>query len=520
MVPARAGEAPDGSTPAAPSPDQPDASGEPAGSKPAPARSDAPAGLAGNGAPRAASDPESHRYLLDRLAAGASVGYFRTDPSRILTEIHFDFPFLVIRRKSLYVRGTLQTSTVKTGTSIRIGSFEAQDIEYLVEAGARDYLNNRVAIAAFVGQQGREQLDQSGSRQVRYLGVGFESVGFPRPGGPSRFEWRLALGPAFQREGIEADAVLRGAFLFDIWRGGRSSVGLDGSFDSIFDHHQGQTEYRIGPQWTFPLSNGIRATLFSEWIRGRNPVGIAAQGWNFGVRYSEGAYSGPHTTNLPDVRGVLSFGRGSSRGLGRFDLDLSSPELHIASRPGRVFANLDATVVAGTGIDNLFYIATAGLEATIWPRVVVGPYVYHRSNHTIGQGSVAATSLNIVQISLRTPGWEYADRLPGRLTLGRDEKWWDHLEASLAPGLVTDSSFGRGESFDLQAGVRMDLLARSRRIVPYVRLFSEWGDVDRREASIGFSTRQNLVFEVRYRRDEQLFGHESRDTFLMASLYF
>src|SRR5437868_12949486 len=57
-----------------------------------------------------------HVYLLDRLAAGASLGYLTTDRSRILSEIHFYFPFVVIRKKSLFVLGRLQTSTFKTGS--------------------------------------------------------------------------------------------------------------------------------------------------------------------------------------------------------------------------------------------------------------------------------------------------------------------------------------------------------------------------------------------------------------------
>lgn len=464
--------------------------------------------------------PESRTYLLDRLAAGASLGYFTTDRSRILTEIHFDFPFVLIRQKSLFILGSLQTSTFKTGSRVRIGSFEAQDLEYRIEAGARDYLSNRVAIAAFVGQQGREQLDRPGSRQLRYAGLGFESAGFPRPGGDSRFEWRLALGPAFQSQGVDADAVVRGAFLFDLWRGHRSTLGLDGSFDSIFESLQGRTEFRVGPRWTFPLPNGIRATLFSEWIRGRNPLGIEALGWNFGFKYAEGAYAGPHTLPLPDVRGVLAFGRGTSRGTGRFDLDLSSPALRIASKPLRLFANLDADVLAGTGFDTLFFIARAGAEAGILPRLLVGPSIYHRSNHARGQAAAGATSLTIVQATLRTAGWEYANRLPGVLTPDPGTSWTDRMEFSVSPGLITDSSFEQRRSWDLQAGARYDLLPRPRKVVPFLRVFREWGDVHRREASIGFATVQNLVIEVQYRRDDQYLGSDLSDVFLLGSLFF
>ena len=474
----------------------------------------------GSPSPPVAEPSGTPLFLLGRLAAGASLGYFSTHPSRILSEMHFDFPFIVVRQKSVYVRGQLQTSTVKTGSSIRIGSFEAQDLEYLLEAGARDYLNNRVAIAAFLGQEGREQLDQGGSRQVRYVGLGFESVGFPKPGGPDLIEWRLALGPTFNTAGVESDAVVRGALLFDLWRGRSSNVGLDGSFNSIFDGLHGQTEYRIGPRWTYPMANGIRATIFAEWIRGRNPLGLSAQGWNLGFHYTEGAYAAPHTALLPNVRGILSFGRGDSRGFGRFDLNLASPEFHLLSRPSRLFADLDANALAGSGIDNLYYIARLGVETGIRSRLLAGASVFHRSNHTIGAGSSSATSMNIVQLGVRTAGWDYADRLPGRLVPGPDATWRDRLEAYVAPGIVTDGSFARGRSWDLQVGARADLVPRSRRIVPFVRLFGEWGDVSVREGSVGFSTRQNFVIELRCRRDDQYFGRDLRETLLQGSIFF
>lgn len=464
--------------------------------------------------------PPSRPYLLDRLAAGASLGYFTANRARILSEMHLDFPFLVVREKSLYVRGRFETSTVKTGPRFRADSFRAQDIDYLAEVGARDYLNNRIAIAAFLGRQGRKQLDQSGSGKVSYLGLGFESAGFPRPGA-ERFEWRLALGAVFGSDQVEANAVARGAILYDVWRGERSSIGIDGSFDSLFDGLHGQTEYRVGPRWTFPLSNGIRVNAFAEWIRGRNPLLLSgAQGWNFGFRYTEGAYAGPHQQPLPDVRGVLSMGRGRRRGFGRFDLDLASPELTVFSKPARLYANLDANAIVGPETDNLYYIATVGLEAALLPRVLIGPAIYHRSNHTLGQGPTHAANLNIVQISARTPGWDYANRSEGQLLPDPGDSWLDRLEASFVPGVVTNSNFSDARSWDVQAGARLDLSSRAGRIVPFVRAFAEWGDVDRREVGAGFSTRQNLLLELRYRRDSQYFGDDRSDVYLEGSLYF
>jgi len=128
--------------------------------------------------------------------------------------------------------------------------------------------------------------------------------------------------------------------------------------------------------------------------------------------------------------------------------------------------------------------------------------------------------LNVVQVSARTTGWECADRLPGQLSPQPGERWLDRIEASLAPGLVTSSSFSSGKSWDLQAGARFDILPRTRKLVPFVRLFGEWGDVGRREASAGISTSQSLVLELKYRRDEMILGGDRRDVFLTGSLFF
>jgi len=512
-----------GRTRAATDPPAPPASAAP----PADAETETPADSTAASVPEARPRP----YLLDRLAAGASLGYFTAEKARVLSEIHFDFPFIVLQQQSIYVRGTFETSTVKTGDKLRADSFQAQDIEYLVEAGARDYLNNRLAIAAFLGQQGRRQLDgqeapdpdRPDSISLRYLGIGFESAGFPKPG-KDRFEWRLAAGAVIHPEGVEGDFVLRGAFLYDVWRFRSSSIGIDGSFDALFDDLSGQTEYRIGPRWTFPLPNGVRATLFAEWIRGNNPLLLdTLQGWNFGFRYAEGAYAGPHTQILPDVTGVLSFGRGGERGYGRLALDLASPEFHLFTMPTHIHANLDANVVGGTGIDNLYYVATAGIESSLSRRFVLGPQIYHRSNHTLGGDPNRPTTLNIVQFGARTNGWEYADRLPGSLMPQTEGGWLGRLEACVVPGLVTNSAFTNASSWDVQAGARFDLLPRDRPLVPFVRVYGEWGGVDRidrRELSGGFTTRQNLVIEVRYRRDSQYFGEDDTDVFLAGSLYF
>lgn len=471
--------------------------------------------------------PPPRLYLLDRLAAGASVGYFSADKAQILSEMHFDFPFLVIRQKSIYVRGNLETVTVRSEGHRGTDSFQAQSLEYLTEGGVRDYLSNRVAIAAFFGLQGRRDLDggtepgESGTHAAQYLGLGFESAGFPRPGGPDRFEWRLAIGPVFETQGVEGDFFFRGAGTYDLLRSGRHAFALEATFDSLFDGTHGQTEYRVGPAYSIGLQNGVRASIFAHWIRGENPLLLEGeQGWNFGLRYTEGAYAGPHTMRLPDVRGVLGFGRGSDRGFGRFDVDLSSPEFTLFSQPARVFGNLDANSVGGSGPDTLYYIAQAGLEVEVLPRLLTGVRLYHRSNHSTGDDPVVPTSMNLIQGVAQTTGWDYSDRLPGRLYGNEAAHWYDRIEGSFVPGIVTGATFSEAQSWDIQGGLRFDVMSRSHPFVPFVRVFGEWGDVRLREASIGLTTPQNLVIDLRYRTDSQDFGELRRDIFLGVSLYF
>ncbi len=264
----------------------------------------------------------------------------------------------------------------------------------------------------------------------------------------------------------------------------RSSVSLEAGFDSLFDGFNGQTEWRLGPSWNLPLKNGVRASFFANWIHGENPLLLYGQeGWNFGVRYTEGVYAGPHTVTLPDVRGVLAFGRGEDRGFGRFDLDLSSPELTIFSRPGRIFGNLDANTIAGTGTDNIYYVARIGIDLLATARLQTGLILYHRSNHTIGEEAEVPNNLNIVQFSAQTPGWDWSNRMPGRLSPGPGEIWYDRLEGTVVPGIVTGSTFTDAQSWDLQAGARFDILPRRHPLVPFVRAFAEWGEAIQREYS-------------------------------------
>jgi hypothetical protein len=151
---------------------------------------------------------------------------------------------------------------------------------------------------------------------------------------------------------------------------------------------------------------------------------------------------------------------------------------------------------------------------------MAGPALFHRSNYALAEQTDGSTSVNILQATIRTANWEYSDRLPRALSPDRGSRWYDRLEGFLAPGYVTESSFSEGRSWDIQAGARYDFVPRDRKIVPFVRAFCEWGGADRRDYAAGISTAQNLVFEVLYRRDEQYFGNDREDVFLVGSLFF
>lgn len=458
----------------------------------------------------------SPRFLIDRLAAGISFGWLSSESLRYLARIHFDFPFFVAQQKGIYVRGSL-SSSISRIESAKIFRFQVEDVDYLFEAGTRDYLSSRVAVAAFVGQQGSENLDRPGSAWVRYVGLGAQSATFPRPGGGSRLDWNLNIGGVFQRQGIGGDWVARGDVLWDALRLRRSAVGADMSFDSLIFSRAWHSDWWLGPRWSFDLANGIRASLFAHYLHSGNPLGVGASGVQIGLNYAEGAYSGPREGTFPDVRGVLAAGFGKHRSPGTFDLQADFPPFLIKSRNALSFVDVDAETYVGSGPDNVLYKLTGGLEVELTPAIVAGGYLRHRSYHLLAQNG-SSRDINLLQTGLRSRGWDFSDRAPGHLLASPPARWPGAIAWSLGAAYVLSSSLVEEPRWIGDAGFRWDGPA-ARGCHPYLLASTDAGEVSQARAAVGLILPTDMTLSAEYRRDTLLRGQKDQ-LVLVLSLYY
>lgn len=468
---------------------------------------------------------EQPRFLVDRLAAGASFGYFSADTLDFLAQIHFDFPFLVARQKGAYVRGSLSSSisSIQGGISSQSLSFRVEDIDYLFEAGARDYLSSRIAVAAFLGQQGSENLDRPGSAWIRYAGLGAQSASFPRPGGDSTFDWNLELGAVLDETGLSKDAdwTLRGDVLWDALLLERSRLGLDLSFDSLVLSGDWRSDWRAGPRWSFDLSNGIRASLFAQYIHSRNPLGVGADGVQIGLNYSEGAYrAGGRSSSLPDVRGTLALGAGVDRYPSLFDVEAVMPPFTVWGRPSRVYVDLETNSLVGKGNDSFHFRTESGMDVSFTPSIVGGVSFEHRSYHRLAKETSNVSELNLLRAGVRSPGWEFSDRSPGRLIPDARSRRPFRLEwLAQAEYLLSSTLRGNGGWLG-HAGVRLDLPSPGVGFTPFVLADVERGAADTLRAGVGLTLPVDMTVSAEYRMEDQLRTRDKSETLLIFSLYF
>jgi hypothetical protein len=470
--------------------------------------------------------PKPSAFLVDRLAAGAYFAWLSSDSLRYLGRIHFDFPFFVARQKGLYVRGRLDASLSSIERE-RLLRFRVKDADYLFELGARDYLSSRTAVAAFVGQQGSENLDQPGSAWVRYAGLGAQSASFPRPGGENRLDWNLNVAPVIDQQSIDASWVVRADILWDAVRFRGSSLGLDVSMDTIVyeapgkpTHHWGN-DWRFGPRWSFDLDNGIRASLFAQYLHSHNPLGVGASGTMLGFSYTEGAYRGPRQDRFPDVRGTLAAGLGDDRSPGTFLLEAYFPTFSLAGRPATALVAADANILAGRGPDNAFYILSAGVDLELPHDLVGGFFLRHRSYDVLGESGGESVDLNMVEAGVRTAGWNFSDRTPGQLVSSSGDGWPGSLEWTLGAAYILSSSLpGEEPQWIGRGGIRWDLPAVRQGVVPYLLVSGDAGEVSRARAGVGLTLPVDMAVSAEYRRDNQIQGEDKDEVALVFTLYY
>ena len=460
--------------------------------------------------------PEPPRFLVDRLAAGVEVGWFSSDELEYLTRIHFDFPFFVARHKGLYVRGNL-ASSISEVEQRKVFRLDVEDADYLFEAGARDYLSPAIAIAAFAGQQGSETLDGPGSARARYVGFGAQSSSFPRPGGESRFDWKLDLARVFETQETDADWMVRGDALWDAVRLQRSAIGLDLSFDALIDNGDWETDWWVGPRWSFDLANGIRTSLFARWLHSRNPLGVGATGLHVGFSYSEGAYRGPREGRFPDVHGVLAAGYGDERSPATLDVRSILPPFTIAQRPSRAVIGVEANTMVGTGPDEAWYDLSGGVETELTPVLVASAAVRHRSYHVMAADAGPARDINSLQVLVMSSGWDFSDRTPGRL-IPHKLTWPGRVDWVAGPSWLISTSLESDPRWLGTAGARWSFPAGSK-VQPFILAWGDFGEASRARAAAGVALPIDMTISAEYRRETLLTGR-NHSASLMVSLYY
>ncbi len=473
-------------------------------------------------APPAAQTPP--RFFIDRLAAGGSFGYYTSDRLRYLSEIHFDFPFLVVRQQGAYLRGSLSSSISRINGFLESDSlsFRVEDVDYDFEAGARDYLTPRIAIAAFLGQKGSENLDRPGSAWARYAGLGVQTATFPRPGGEKDFDWNLSVGKVFSRRGLEkgADWRVEGDMLWDALRFEDSSVGLDLSFDSLVADGDWQSDWRSGPRWSFDLQNGIRASLFARYIHSRNPLGVGTSGWQFGLDYSEGAYRTPREGPFPDVRGRMEIGAGSDRSPAALRVESIFPPFHIAGRDSRILLSTEANSLVGRGPDTFQTNLGAGLAWDALDWMTAEGLFEHRGYHTLSEDIPFVAELNLISVEARSPGWEWEDRTPWRLDPRGSRAWPGSLAWHGRSGWLLSSTDSGRDRWSAGAGARWDLPEFAPEWRPFVIADAEFGASERRRYAIGIATPVEMTISAEYRSDHDLASADPTEYLLSVTLHY
>jgi hypothetical protein len=143
---------------------------------------------------------------------------------------------------------------------------------------------------------------------------------------------------------------------------------------------------------------------------------------------------------------------------------------------------------------------------------LTGAYFLHRSNHQLAEPNDIVTSLNVLEAGMETREWYRIGPRPLRHA-------WGTLDWRGRLGYLIDSSFGEDVRWHLRGGLRWTPPVRlGRGTYPFVALWIETGDVERRIYSAGLSLPPAWDLELRYLVDEQLFSTD-RDALLVVGRY-
>jgi hypothetical protein len=283
---------------------------------------------------------------------------------------------------------------------------------------------------------------------------------------------------------------------------------LDARWDGLVDGSHFASDVEIGPALDFDVGRE-RVAFFLRYLHGGNPLGTGTSGLLAGFEY-EGATAGVPgaAEGRPTIEGVVASGAGEDRRLtGQLLLRFLSPRF-FGSWQAR--AVVDGNLLTADDTGDLYYVWEVGIERPV-EGSVVGAYVYHRSNHELAEPSDSVTSLNVLDVGIRTADAERPGRREPRHAGGA-------FEGTAHVGLVLDSSFGEDRPWHVRGALRWSLVPWARRFAPYLRGEAEAGDVERYLVAAGASVGLGADVELQLRSDEQ-YASADQNALLLVGRY-
>jgi hypothetical protein len=460
----------------------------------------------------AAEEVES-RPAERRVHAGGRLIWDTSDELDLLGDLWADVTLPVGERHSVFLAVVTRTEIERASSDL---TFDVRALDYLLAAGWRgaSLWKRGGPTSVFAAQRGKRAVDADGEAWVRYVGLRVESAGFrryaPDGGQSARIEWAAAAGPVLDERQIDGELVAHGATRIRFTRaadGPASRWSADLSVDGLLTDGRFEADVAVGPRYTLPAGEGLRASLFLHYLRSRNPLGLGHSGVLLGFEYSEGIAGRGPRPGAPRIEGTLSAGGGEDgRAAGGIDLRFVSPPFG----PELQFAiSVDANVLSADDTRDLFYLYHVGLERPLG-RSTAGLYFYHRSNHQLAPNDLV-TSINVLETGVETEGW----RRPGRREIsGR----LGRLDGRARIGYLLDSEFGLNRRFNAFGGLRWTI--RGAGVMPFLTVVAEVGDVDRHSLALGVSPSPNLDLQIQYMDDEQLFSVDDTALLLVARYGF
>jgi hypothetical protein len=246
-----------------------------------------------------------------------------------------------------------------------------------------------------------------------------------------------------------------------------------------------------------------------RWLRGRNPLGLGADGVMAGFDLAGGVHAAGPRIVPPEITGLAAAGAGDgARALVRVNLRVASPPF-LQGTAAEI--EVDGNVLTADDRDDLFYVYDVGV-AHPFAAWRAGLWFHHRSNHVLSGANATVTSIDVLEAGVESAGWNRAE--PG-VPLGRAGA----IDAQLRAGWLIDSSFGEDVGWHARGAVRWASPALgSSRI--YVACGSERGDVSGSVYRVGALLPRGWDVSVEVRHDEQLFSVDRRARLATATLRY